>query len=144
LVAFQRRKMSRDRRISLKGSLNHGEPFHNGRSIKHNGFREEFEWRVIFQVARDALFAIDKKGKPNSLKFRDVQFGRTPFIEIPLDLAKPERSPLRRIVVGPGTHKEDVKRWVELFLLSRGIQVMRPDTGEGVEIATSLIPYRSG
>jgi hypothetical protein len=113
--------------------------------IKHSGFREECEWRIIFQADRDALLPIDKAGKRiEIIKFRDGQFGRTPFIEIPLGLAKPETSPLRRIVVGPGTHKEDVKRSVELFLLNRGIQVKLPDNEKGVEIVTSLIPYRSG
>jgi hypothetical protein len=118
--------------------------FTKAAQIKHIGFREECEWRVVFQARRDALFPVDKTGKHLEIvKFRDGQFGRTPFIEIPLGLTEPETSPLRRIVVGPGTHKDDVKRSVELLLLSHGIQV-RPDKEKGVEIATSLIPYRSG
>jgi hypothetical protein len=42
-------------------------------------------------------------------KFRKGQFGETPYLEIPLGLAKPESSPLRRIVVGPSSHKDDIK-----------------------------------
>ena len=104
--------------------------------IKHVGFQEEHEWRVIFQAKKDALAPVEKGGKRIEIvKFRDGQFGRTPYIDIPLGLADAQTSPLRRIVVGPGRHKEDVKRFVELFLLNRGIQ--------GIEVSTSIIPYRS-
>jgi hypothetical protein len=104
--------------------------------IKHPGFSEEHEWRVIFQASTYALAPVEKAGRCIEIvKFRDGQFGRTPFIEIPLSLADAEKSPLRRIVVGPGRHKEDVKRSVDLFLLNRGIQ--------NVEVSTSLIPYRA-
>jgi hypothetical protein len=105
--------------------------------IKHIGFREEAEWRVIFQAHHDWLF-------PDMVRFRHGQFGPTPFIEIPLGLTKPETSSLRRIVVGPSTHKEDTKHSVELLLRKHGIDVRRPGIKDGVEVATSLIPYRSG
>jgi len=110
--------------------------------IKNIGFREEREWRVIFQVAKDALAPIEKGGRRvEILKFRDGQFGRTPYIEIPLLIAERATSPLHRIVVGPGASRDDKKRYVELLLLNRGIEVVR--LGGGVEIATSVIPYRA-
>lgn len=112
--------------------------------IKHAGFSEEREWRVIFQAAKDVLAPKEKDGRRIEIvKFRDGQFGQTPYIEIPLDLAVPGTSPLRRIVVGPGACKEDARRVAERLLLSRGIKVSTPGTGKGVEIAASLIPYRS-
>ena len=77
------------------------------------------------------------------VKYRDGQFGRTPYIEIPLGLTTPGTSPLRRIVVGPGVRKDDEKRMVESLLASLGIPVSMPGTGTGVEIVGSLIPYRS-
>ena len=77
-----------------------------------------------------------------AVKFRKGQFGQTPFMEIPLSLAKPEVSSLRRIVVGPGPHKEDIKHSVELLLQKHGVRVRRPDINDGVEVAISLIPYR--
>ena len=96
--------------------------------LKHSGFREECEWRIVFYARRDAL-------APDFVRLRNGQFGQTPFIEIPLALAKPEKSSLQRIVVGPSDHKEDIKHSVELLLRKHGIN--------GVEVATSLIPYRS-
>jgi hypothetical protein len=107
--------------------------------LKHSGFREECEWRIVLQARRDALM------RSGFLKFRRGQFGQTPFVEIPLGLAAASTSPLRRIVVGPGSHKDDLKHWVKLLLERRGIQVKpenRPDIKEGVEVATSVIPYR--
>jgi hypothetical protein len=112
--------------------------------IKHAGFNEEREWRVIFQAAKDVLAPKEKEGRRIEIvKFRDGQFGRTPYIEIPLGLAALESSPLRRIVVGPGARKDEARRAVELLLLNRGIPVLTPKTPSGVEIATSLIPFRS-
>ena len=102
--------------------------------IKDSGFREECEWRIVLQGRRDALSPV--------VKFRKGQFGQTPFIEIPLSLAKPEACSLRRIVVGPGPHKVDIKHSVELLLQKHGIQVRRLDINDGVEVATSLIPFR--
>ena len=113
--------------------------------IKHAGFREECEWRVIFQAKKEALAPTAKSGKRVEIvKFREGQFGRTPYIEIPLGLTEPDTSPLRRVVVGPGPHKEDVKRSVELLLLNHGIEVQEPGKPKGLEVVTSLIPYRSG
>jgi hypothetical protein len=107
--------------------------------LKHSGFREECEWRIVLQARRDVLV------RSGFVKFRKGQFGQTPFVEIPLCLAA-DTSPLRRIVVGPGSHKEEMKRWVELLLETRGIRVRpenRPDIKDGVEVAISVIPYRS-
>jgi len=102
--------------------------------IKDCGFGEECEWRIVSH--RNKL-------SPEIVKFRKGQFGLTPFIEVPLSLTKPEISSLRRIVVGPSAHKEDIKHSVELLLQKHGIQVRRPDTNDGVMVRTSLIPYRS-
>jgi hypothetical protein len=103
--------------------------------IKHEGFREEREWRVIFQAAKSVL--------ATTVKFRDGQFGRTPYVEIPLGLAETKTSPLRRIVVGPGPRQEEAKRAVEALLKKRGIPIKSSGDQNGVEIGTSLIPFRS-
>jgi len=111
--------------------------------IKNIGFREEGEWRVIHQATKAAISPKEIEGKRFEIvKFRDGQFGRTPYIEIPLQLAETATSPLCRIVVGPGPRQEQAKRMIELLLLNRGIEVLVPG-GKGVEIATSLIPFRS-
>jgi hypothetical protein len=114
--------------------------FTNAARIKHSGFREECEWRIVRHASHEALI------RSELTKFRKGQFGETPYIEIPLGLAKPESSPLRRIVVGPGSHKDDIKCWVELLLERHGVRVRRghsPGIEEGVEVSTSEIPYRS-
>ena len=114
--------------------------FTNAARIKHSGFREEREWRIVRHASHDAL------KRSGLTKFRKGQSGETPYIEIPLGLAKPESSPLRRIVVGPGSHKDDIKCWVELLLERHGVRVRRghsPDIENGVEVSTSAIPYRS-
>jgi len=118
--------------------------FTSAAQIKSSGFREEREWRVIFQATKDALSPIEnERGRIEIVKFRDGRFGRTPYIEIPLGLADADKSPLRRIIVGPGAYKEDKKRYVELLLLTRGIEVFEPGRGRGVQVATSAIPYRT-
>jgi hypothetical protein len=108
--------------------------------IKHSGFREECEWRIVRHASHEALM------HSGLTKFRKGQFGETPYIEIPLGLATPESSPLRRIVVGPSSHKDDIKCWVELFLERHGVRVGRGNSTNiegGVEVSTSEIPYRS-
>jgi hypothetical protein len=114
--------------------------FAKAAQIKHSGFREEFEWRIIFQAHKDALYRNPKN--PSFVKFRNGHFGRIPYIEIPLSLKEIDKSPLRRIIVGPGARSEDVKHSVELLLLGNGIQVRPPDDAKGVEVSTSQIPYR--
>jgi hypothetical protein len=114
--------------------------FTNAARIKHSGFREEREWRIVLQASHAALIS------SGLTKLRKGQFGETPYIEIPLGLAKPESSPLRRIVVGPSSHKDDIKCWVELLLERHGVRVRRgnsTDSEDGVEVSTSEIPYRS-
>ena len=58
-------------------------PFYRAAAqFKHFGFREELEWRVVY-------FAFRKTLLPNIIKFRDGQFGLTPYVEIPLGFHKP-------------------------------------------------------
>lgn len=114
--------------------------FTNAARIKHSGFREEHEWRIVRHASHEALM------HSGLTKFRKGQFGETPYIEIPLGLTKLESSPLRRIVVGPSSHKDDLKCWVELLLERHGMRVSRGNSADikgGVEVSTSEIPYRS-
>jgi hypothetical protein len=112
--------------------------------IKHASFSEEREWRVIFQAKKAVLAPRERDGRRIEIvKFRDGQFGPTPYIEIPLGLVAPGTSPLRRIVMSPGVRKEEGRRFIERLLRSRGIEVLAPGTRKGVQISASLIPYRS-
>jgi hypothetical protein len=102
--------------------------------IKHEGFREEQEWRVILQAPKSVLSPV--------VKLRDGQFGRTPFIEIPLGLAQADLSPLRRIVVGPGPRQEESGRAVAAVLTKHKLAIKSSTSGSGVEIVLSAIPFR--
>jgi hypothetical protein len=108
--------------------------------IKHSGFREEREWRIVLQASHQALV------RSGLTKSRKGPFGETPYIEIPLGLAKPDSSPLRRIVVGPSSDKDDIKCWVQRLLERNGVHIRRGDSlniEDGVEVSTSSIPFRS-
>jgi hypothetical protein len=114
--------------------------FTNAARIKHNGFREEREWRIVVQASNEALI---RKGVT---KTRKGPFGETPYIEVPLDLAKPDSSPLRRVVVGPGDNKDEMKDWVRQLLEAHSLRVKRDpatDIEKGVDVCISTIPYRS-
>jgi hypothetical protein len=94
-----------------------------GMFMKHHGFREENEWRFTF-IAQDQA----------SCSFREGAFGLTPFLSIGLDLSKAP-SPLKRVVVGPGPHRDEWVTTVRLMLAKCGIS--------GVEVTPSRIPYRN-
>jgi hypothetical protein len=68
-------------------------------------------------------------------------------VEIPLGLHSPASCSLRRIVIGPRTYsgheRKDMINSVELLLSKYSIQVKSSAAPNGVEIATSEIPYRS-
>jgi hypothetical protein len=95
--------------------------------FKHEGFKEENEWRLV-------LYVLDGASRLNSIEFRDGPFGRTPFIKLPIGLKEPD-SPLRRIVVGPSQNKEQIVFGLRLELVKMGIH--------GVEVVPSKIPYRN-
>ncbi len=93
-----------------------------GSFIKHPGFIEENEWRFAFISENES-----------DCSFRESRFGLTPFLPIDLDLRR-SPSPLKRIVVGPDTRKDEWVRTIKLVLAKAGIS--------GVEVVPSQIPYR--
>jgi len=101
--------------------------------FKHQGFAEEHEWRIVYHSLHKSLMP--------RLKSRTGQFGLTPYIEFPLALHSAGTCSLKRLVVGPSTHvgpgdhQQNIKHSVELLLQKHGIS--------GVEVAISLIPFRS-
>jgi hypothetical protein len=95
--------------------------------FKHIGFAEEKEHRLVLQVPAEQT-SLDL------MKFRDGTFGRTPFIEVPLELQSQD-SPLERIVVGPSQYMDQTVRSLEIELRKMGLS--------GIEVAASRIPYRN-
>jgi Protein of unknown function (DUF2971) len=108
--------------------------------FKHHGFQEEREWRVLFRTFFKTL-------PSDKLKFRSGPFGPTSYVEIPLGLRSPVSCSLRRIIIGPRTYcgheRKDMINSVELLLSKYSIPVKSSAEPNGVEIATSEIPYRS-
>ncbi len=94
-----------------------------GMFIKHHSFIEENEWRVSFVPEDLAMYS-----------FHESAFGLTPYLPIGLDLTK-SPSPLRRIVVGPGPHKDEWVQTVNLLLEKCAIT--------DVKVVPSQIPYRN-
>jgi hypothetical protein len=94
-----------------------------GMFMKHSGFREEDEWRASFVAEDQAMCSL-----------RESLFGLTPYLTVGLDLSKPP-SPLKRIVVGPGPHKDEWVHTVSLLLEKSEVT--------GVEVIPSKIPYRN-
>jgi hypothetical protein len=114
--------------------------FRSAAQFKHPGFQEEREWRVVYS-------AFWKKLSPNTVKFRNGQFGPTAYVEIPLGLHRPATCSLRRIIIGPRTYAghemRDMINSVEMLLLKYGIPVKSSATPDGIEVVISQIPYRS-
>lgn len=94
-----------------------------GMFIKHESFIEENEWRVSFLPEDRAMCS-----------FHDNTYGLTPYLTIGLDLSK-SPPPLKRIVVGPGPHKDEWVQTVNLLLAKCATS--------GVEVVPSKIPYRN-
>lgn len=94
-----------------------------GAFIKHRGFLEENEWRFVF-VSEN----------PSDCSFRKSRFGLTPYLPVGLDFHAP-LAPLRRVVVGPGPHKDEWVETAKLVLAKHGISA--------VDVVPSDIPYRN-
>jgi hypothetical protein len=94
-----------------------------GAFMKHRGFQEENEWRYVFVSE-----------KPSDCLFRESRFGLTPYLPVGLDFHTTPM-PLKRIVVGPGPHRNE---WVETAKLK-----LAKCEISGVDVIPSDIPYRN-
>lgn len=103
-------------------------------TLKHPGFREEHEWRLVFHM----LAAYPDQ---ELIKFREGKFGITPYIEIPLGITT-HGTPLRRIVVGPTANKDEAVKGLQALLEGKGVKVKTGNSPDGVEVVPSGIPYR--
>jgi len=94
---------------------------------KHPAFWEEDEVRLLVSYVKDV-------SDSRVIRFRDGQLGKTPYLEIPLDL-KGENAPLKKIVVGPSPNQDQ-------FFTRLCIQLEKKQI-RGVEVVRSVIPYRN-
>jgi hypothetical protein len=93
-------------------------------SVKHPGFAEEREWRILKQVP---LF--DLRTQSTIAQYRPSPMGPIAYIALPFP---PEC--LRELVIGPGSHTETRKTAVINLLQCNGFQ--------DVNVRISKIPFR--
>ena len=92
--------------------------------VKHPGFAEEREWRILKQVP-----VFDLKDKNNMIQYRQSTMGPIAYLVISFP---PEC--LREIVIGPGSHTETREAAVRDMLQCLGFQ--------DVNVRVSKIPFR--
>ena len=110
-------------------------------TFKDPAFAEEKEWRVVI-LGRGDKGPMSSKGAPDmAVKFRNGPLGITPYLHFPLRLSSPS-SPLRRIVIGPTPHMQESIKAVEMILEDRGMTLRSEEHPDGIEVFSSLIPYR--
>lgn len=98
-------------------------------SFKHYSFREEGEWRLIYDFQRDRDI--------NELKFRLGNGFPVPYLEMPLAIQKEKmpNSPLVQIIHGPTLHPKLTQKSLALML--------QRECMEHVEVTGSESPLRA-
>ena len=91
--------------------------------LKHVGFQEENEYRLI-------RFVLQSNPNTEEVRFRP---DNTPYIDLPLNLFA-EISPLRAIFVGPSANRDQAASILRIRLRQMGLS--------HVEVIPSDIPYR--
>jgi hypothetical protein len=76
-------------------------------ALKHHGFEEEKEWRLVSQYPDEALYGVS---------FRFGRFGVTPYFELPLDLKKDDPHQIDDFVIGPTSNRAASRAALELLL----------------------------
>ena len=97
-------------------------------ALKHEGFDEEREWRLVSQYPEEALYAVS---------FRPGRFGVTPYFEMPICKSEGDKKgPCRmeQIVIGPTPNRKAARAALDLLLV-------RSDTEVGC-VTQSRTPFR--
>lgn len=93
--------------------------------IKHPGFAEEQEWRLMLQLSAGEVNMQNEK-----IKFRPSKMGPISYLALPI-----KRNCLKEIVIGPGENIKIREEAVQNLLDYYGY--------EGVKTRNSKIPFRS-
>ncbi|HEY5331777.1 MAG TPA: DUF2971 domain-containing protein [Acidobacteriaceae bacterium] len=75
-------------------------------ALKHRGFKEEKEWRLVSQYPEEALYGVS---------FRPGRFGVTPYFTLPI-AAKKGPVEFEKIVIGPTPNQAASRTALELLL----------------------------
>jgi hypothetical protein len=94
-------------------------------ALKHSGFEEEREWRLVSQYPDDALYGVS---------FRPGRFGVTPYFELPLSIDDRPRH-IDEIIIGPTSNKAASRSALDLLL-------SKNDTTAGL-VKASRTPLRN-
>lgn len=94
-------------------------------SLKHPGFTEEQEWRILVTLTSDNL---------SDVKFRQGLNALIPYIELNLSDVKTSKLPISEIVLGPTLHPELAKKALDSMLKKNGFP--------NVLLTESEIPFR--
>ena len=93
-------------------------------ALKHRGFEEEKEWRLVSQYPDEVNYG---------LSFRPGRFGVTPYFELPLSTTDHRRW-IDEITIGPTSNRVASRAALSLLLLKNETQVRR--------FQLSRIPFR--
>lgn len=105
-----------------------------GLLIKHHGFKEEHEWRIISRIM-SPIFNDTNRKYGVKWKVRGRNYSLIEYMEI--DLSDEEFHPIREIIVGPCPDKKLAKRFVD--------RILKKSRMDGdVVVKMSDIPYRNG
>ncbi|MGD0156851.1 MAG: DUF2971 domain-containing protein [Terracidiphilus sp.] len=75
-------------------------------ALKHSGFEEEREWRLVSQYPEDALYGVS---------FRPGRFGVTPYFELPMATGDTPRQ-IDEIIIGPTSNRAASRPALSLLL----------------------------
>jgi hypothetical protein len=99
--------------------------------LKHAGFREEREYRMVLAPVRKRHGDKGFKGEHKPIKFRIRNGSIVPYVEI--FETKDTILPIRSVIVGPHADQEMLLEAVEMILENAGVKA---------EVRTSQIPFR--
>jgi hypothetical protein len=83
-------------------------------ALKHRGFEEEQEWRLVSQYPDEALHGV---------AFRPGRFGVTPYFELPLKLKEDDPRQIDEIVIGPTPNRPASRAALDVLLSKCDIAV---------------------
>jgi hypothetical protein len=82
-------------------------------SLKHEGFEEEREWRLVSQYPDESLYGVS---------FRAGRFGVTPYFELPI-YEKNSDSKINEIIIGPTSNRSASRAALEMFVTKNKLEV---------------------
>lgn len=99
--------------------------------VKHWGFHEELEYRIVMICYRRGKAPTDDERKYKEIKFRQRGGLAVPYIELFNDIDS--RLPIKSVIVGPHPLQERQEQAVQILVETKGFEI---------EVRRSAIPYR--